>query len=474
MKIALINPPDETVLIGNNPVIVEESRGYNPPLGLIYLGTTLKRNNSFQVDIIDCQVEGMDQAALSQKLELISPDIVGITVMTFTLLDVIKTIKTARKSAPSALIVLGGPHVHIFPKESASLPGVDFVFTGEADFTFRDFVEKVANDQIVTDIPGLGYRKGADIILNPPPAPIEDLDDLPIPDRRLLPYKKYDSVLGVRSPVTTMFTSRGCPYRCLFCDRPHLGKNFRARSAKSVIEEFQICCDLGIGEILVYDDTFTVDRQRVMDICQGIIDRKLDIYWDIRARVNTVDKKMLKLLKKAGCRRIHYGVEAGTEKILKILRKDITLDQARRAFSLTKKVGIETLAYFMIGSPSEKKEDIEKTINFARKLDPDFVHITITTPFPGTPLYALALEKGLYDHDLWRDFAADPREDFVPPIWDEYLCETELQALIIKAYQSFYLRPSYILKRLRRLGSWDEARKKIKAGLRVLFMKIKI
>ena len=137
---------------------------------------------------------------------------------------------------------------------------------------------------------------------------IMDLDKIPFPARTLTPYKKYSSLFAKRTPITTMETSRGCPYKCIFCDRPHLGKMFRARSPKNVADEIEECVNLGIKEILIYDDTFTINRKRVVDICNEIITRKLDISWDIRARVNTVDSELLNLMKKAGCEKIHYCV----------------------------------------------------------------------------------------------------------------------------------------------------------------------
>ena len=299
----------------------------------------------------------------------------------------------------------------------------------------------------------------------------DDLDRLPFPARHLTPYPKYSSVIARRAPITTMFTSRGCPYQCIFCDRPHLGKKFRARSAKNVVDEMEACVELGIREFLVYDDTFTIQRQRVLDVCDEITRRKLDIGWDIRARVNTVDEEMLRRLRQAHCERIHYGVEAGTDRVLKVLQKGITLEQARQAFRATKRAGISTLAYFMIGAPTETREEILQTIAFARSLDPDFVHITIVTPFPGTRLYFMGLEQGRFTHDFWREFAANPTTDFQPQYWEEHLTRDELQELVTHAYKSFYERPGYILRRLAQVRSVGELARKARAGVKVFLMR---
>ena len=206
-----------------------------------------------------------------------------------------------------------------------------------------------------------------------------------------------------------MFTSRGCPFQCLFCDRPHLGKVFRARSAKNVVDEMEECQKMGIKEIFIYDDTFGVNRQRVLDICSEIQKRKLTITWDVRTRVDTVDEEMLKAMKNANCQRIHYGVEAGAQKILNILKKGITLKQIEKAFRMTKGIGVETVGYFMIGSPNETRKDILETIKLAKKLNPDFVHISITTPFPATGLYYLGLEKKYFPMTIGRNLPKIPK-----------------------------------------------------------------
>jgi radical SAM superfamily enzyme YgiQ (UPF0313 family) len=249
-----------------------------------------------------------------------------------------------------------------------------------------------------------------------------------------------------------------------------MGKRFRARSAKNVVDEMEECVRLGIREFLVYDDTFTIDRKRVQDVCAEIKARGLDIGWDIRARVNTVDAQLLRVLKAAGCERIHYGVESGNEDILKVLRKGITLNQVEDAFRMTKEAGIETLAYFIIGSPRETRSTIEDTIRFAIRLDPGFVHFSIMTPFPATELYRLGLAEGLIKSDVWQDFAKTPRAGFIPPLWEENLKRDELIRLMKSAYKRFYLRPKYVATRLAKIGTTEELYRKLKAGIRVMGM----
>ncbi|NQT25385.1 cobalamin B12-binding domain-containing protein [candidate division KSB1 bacterium] len=471
MQVLLINPPSENEIIGNNPEIIEEERGNNPPLGLLYIAGYLEVNSDYTVRVLDCQVEELTYPQIETRLSQMDFDVVGMTAMSFTLLDVMKTIHIVKQINPNACIVLGGPHPHLFPNETLALDGVDFVILGEGEKTFLELLHNLEKPDELFKIPGIVFRSGNQIINTGNPPFIEDLDALPFPARHLTPYQKYDSLLAKRTPVTIMMTSRGCPYQCAFCDRPQLGKRFRARSTLNVVDEIEACIKMGIHEFIMYDDTFTVKKDRAKGICDEIVRRKLDIGWDIRARVDTIDEELLIKLKQAGCRGIHYGVEAGTEKILKVLNKGITLDCVEEVFRMTRKHGLMTLAYFMIGSPGETREDILQTFAFSRKLDADFVHMTILTPFPGTKIYFDGMSSGIIDRDYWREFAENPTHDFIPPHWNENFTLDELRELLVYGYKQFYTRPGYILKRLVKVESFGELKRKVKAGIKVIFMK---
>ena len=471
MKVVLINPPAEQTLVGNNPKFLDEERGYNPPLGLLYIAAVLGSQTGHEVAIVDAMAEELSYEALGQRVKAEAPDLVGVTTMTFTLLDVVHTVEIVKQAVPEAKVMLGGPHVHLFARETLDLPGVDFCMRGEGDFQVARLCDRLHEPERWDEVPGLTCRRNGDLLETELAPPIADLDSVPFPARHLTDVTRYGSLIARRQPVTTMFTSRGCPYRCAFCDRPHLGKKFRARSAGNVVDEMEACLELGIPEFLLYDDTFTVRRQRVLDVCAEIQRRGLDVGWDIRARVDTVDEEMLAALKAAGCERIHYGVEAGSDEFLKVIRKGITVDQARTAFKLTRKAGICTLAYFMIGIPGETEPDVRQTLRLARELDPDFVHVTILTPFPGTEIYLNALADGVYETDHWRDFARSPQPGFQPKYWTREMSREQLEALLNAAYKSFYARPRYILRQLLKIRSFRELTAKIKAGLRVLFLR---
>jgi len=468
MKILLINPPNLNTIISCMPKILEEDLDFLPPLGLMYLAGYLRKHNSHQIKIIDCQLEQLDYQQLQQKIIQENPDVIGITAMTFTLIDVIKTAQLIKQINHKIKVILGGPHVNIYPHETITIKEIDFLVLGEGEESFKKLLDNINQTEKLHQIKGIVFKDKDKVINTGNQELIKNLDLIPFPARDLLPYQKYFSIISSKRPITTMFTSRGCPFKCLFCDRPHLGKSFRARSAKNVVDEMEECQKMGIKEIFIYDDTFNVDRQRVIDICSEIQKRKLTIAWDVRTRVDTVDEEIIQIMKKANCQRIHYGVEAGTQKILDVLRKGINLKQIEKAFKITKKNNIQTVGYFMIGSPNETKKDILKTIKLAKKLNPDFVHISITTPFPATDLYYLGLKKNILPYDYWQKFAENPDPDFVPLPWEENLTKEELFKLLKYGYQSFYFRPRYILKRLFKLKSLQELKDKTKASFRLL------
>ncbi len=467
MKVVLVNPPRVHPMPSNVPAWVDLESGAYPPLGLLCVAAAAIDETDCHVVVLDCPTVGISHTQLEGIIREERPDVVGIQAMTFTLVDVRLAAEGVRRAAPAAHLCIGGPHAHLYPEETLRLSIADSVVLGEGEVAFVELLRQLAGGEWPRPAAGLAFL-GGDGLVATPPALIDDLDALPMPNRTLLPIRPYRSVLARRTPITTMMSSRGCPYQCAFCDRPHLGKRFRARSALAVVEEMQTCVELGIREIVFYDDTFTIDRGRVEEICELIRERDLAVTWDIRARINTVDAALLRMLRAAGCVRIHYGVEAGTQEIVDILDKGLDLGQVPEVFRWTRDAGITTLAYFMIGNPTETREQIERTFAFAEKLRPDYVHLSVTTPFPGTPLYEMARERGVIAGDPWQAFAADPTASFTPPLWTETLSREELIDLLARGYRRLYLRPGAVLRKLARVRSPGELWRKAKAGLRLV------
>lgn len=471
MRALLVNPPDLHTVVANNPTVIDEERGSHPPLGILHVAAYLRAFSDHEVAILDAQVEGLDFEGIRRRIQEARPDVVGVTAMTFTILDVMEVCRIARSVDPDIVVVLGGPHVHIFPMETIALPFVDVIVVGEGEVTFKELMDSLRDPAALRRVPGIVFKDADGTpVSTGSRALLEDLDRLPFPARDLTPHLKYRHLMARRQPITTMFTSRGCPYKCTFCDRPHLGKSFRARSAANVVDEMEEIVGLGIREALIYDDTFTISKRRVVDICDEIIRRGLRLGWDVRARVNTVDEPLLAKMKAAGCERIHYGVEVGNDRMMKVLKKGLTISQVERGFRMTRDAGIETLAYFMIGNPTETRQDVMDTIALSRRLDPDYIHLTILTPFPATEVYLEGMRQGVIKSDYWREFAANPRFDFEPQYWLENFTKEELFELLVQAYQSFYRRPSYLWKAATRVRSVGEFVRKANAGLKIFRM----
>jgi radical SAM superfamily enzyme YgiQ (UPF0313 family) len=471
MKVLLICPPTDHMITTNVPKSVDTETGIYPPLGLLYVAAGLQAWTDAEVELLDAPALHLDQKGIAEHIARTKPDVMGIQTLTFTLIDVIATVRSAKSVCPEAHICLGGPHVNLYPEETLSIEGVDSIVLGEGERAFANMINALAEGKDVVGVEGVAVKRNGKISTMQARALEVNLDDLPQPARDLVDSSLYWSVLAKRNPITTAMTSRGCPMKCIFCDRPHLGKIFRYRSARSVVDEMEDCVKRGIQEIFLYDDTFTIRRERIFEIRDEIKNRGLDVHWDVRARANTLDAEVLQAMKEAGITRIHIGVESGSPRILKIMKKGITVEQAHNAFKLCRKFGITSLSYFMLGNPTETREDIEMTMRFIRECQADYAHIAITTPFPGTELYHMGIQQGLFKRDYWQDFAANPVEDFQPPAWTENFTQEQLEEMRLEAYRAFYGRLSRLLRQALAVRSFREFWIKARVGARLLLSK---
>lgn len=469
IRVLLINPPSDHIITTTQAKYIISERGFVPPLGLLYLATSIQERTTHNIRILDYQLHKLNEQQIENEIQRYDPDVVGITTITFMLVDCMKVaqiVKRIQKKRKKIIhVVAGGPHATIYPVETAQLEGIDFSLAGEAEFSFLEFLENLNDQDRLARIPGICFQENGRVIKGPPYAFIDDLDALPVPDRTLLDYEKYANVLAGSGIMTTMITSRGCPYQCIFCER--LGKTFRAVSPENVMLEVTRCLDLGIRNIFFHDDTFTIDKKRVMEICRLIRENKITLQFSLRSRVNTIDEEMISELKNAGCTRISFGVESGVQRILNRIKKGITLEQVEKAFALTRKYKITSLADFMIGHPDETLKDIEQTLKFAKKIRPDYVQFSVTTPYPGTDLYREALDKGIVKKDVWKEFAENPVEHFTPPRWEETLDKHSIYKVLHRCYRKFYLNPKFIIRNLMRLNGWNELVRKMKAGMKL-------
>ncbi len=467
MKVLLINPPLKYLISANVPSFVEEERGTYPPIGLLYIAAYLKKYGpkNLQLKVIDTVLENMDYSDIANLIAKENPDIVSTQILTFTLIDSLKIVQLVKKINPQIITVVGGRHCDIYPTETIRFKFIDYLIQGEGEITFLELVKNLNRPENLQNLAGLTFKTKNGIINNPPRL-IENLDQLPFPARELTPYKKYRFLLAKNSVFTTLITSRGCPYSCTFCDEGR--KKFRALSARRIVDEILECKNnFGIDTFFIFDSTFTINRQRVLDFCDELIKRKLNIIFDIRSRVNLIDEEMLKKLKQAGCVRIQYGVESGNDKVLKKINKLITAEQTKKVIKITHKYNFEILCDFMFGLPGEREEEIMDTINLSIELPIDYAHYAITTPYPNTALYFQGIKKGMFN-DYWREFSLHPHLNFEPPVWEENFTRDELINYLAIAYRKFYRRPQYLWQQIWKIKTPGEFLRKAKAGLKVL------
>jgi len=455
--------------------IIEEYGTY-PPLGLVYLASFLKLKCRYPMEgkIVDCIAEKMSDEALENTIRAYSPDMLAVTTYTPNFVDSLIACDIAKKVNPGIKTFLGGHHTDSYPEETLSLPNVDMICRGEGEETMLKVIETIIEGKDFSNIPGFGYFKDGKPVIDMSLPFITDLDTLPLPDRSLINSNLYQSVLGSERISATVISSRGCPNLCTYCYSP--SKKYRARSNSSIISELKEIEESGIKEVYFFDDLFCLTPQRVIDLSKAILEEKITLRWSFRGRVNAVSEEMMIIAKKAGCERIHYGIETSDDRRLKIIKKNITVDKIKKAVAMTRKHGIIAIGNFMIGLPGETREEIYTTFRFMKELKLDYVEVGVLTPYPNTELYRDGLEKGIIKSDYWKTFAEDPKgvyPGFRPQVWTEHLSQEELFKLAHKGFSHFYMRPAHVLKTFMKVRSPKEFLTMARGGFALLFSTIK-
>jgi anaerobic magnesium-protoporphyrin IX monomethyl ester cyclase len=347
---------------------------------------------------------------------------------------------------PNVLTVIGGPHTTFMPYETLKdSEYLDAVVMCEGEETIVELADhKTKNNQNIDDIKGIVYRDSSDGKLKTTEKRplIKDLDSIPFPARHLVPFSDYDAT---QDQTGGIITSRGCVYNCNYCSSSLImGKKFRSRSPNNVVDEIEELIDTyHINDIGFMDDTFMLNKKRANEIADEIKARNLDISFVASSRVDRVDKDLLENLKSSGLSTIYYGVESGSQRILDLMKKGITLKNVEDAVRVAKDVNLNVLTSFILGYPGETEDDMDKTIDFSTKLDSDYCQYSILTPFPGTPIYDDLIEKNLIDNDEWNKYTV------LKPIlkYSEIgLSKKMVERKLAKAYLKFYTRPRYLLK----------------------------
>ena len=421
MKILLVNPSYHDVYRTFDFVL--------PPLGLTYMAAVLTESN-YDVKIVDLNV-GEDQQSIPHD----NWDLVGITLDTSRYY---KGMEYARMlKSRGTKVVVGGPHASFMAEEILGSGSADFVVRGEGEQTMLELVKTLSEGGSLKEIKGLSHTFNREVIHNPERTYSDDLDTLPFPARQLLDMDKYrTSKLGTRS-ITSVLTSRGCPYQCSFCASSKLAGTFwRARSVQSIVEEIQFVKNTyGYRAFAFVDDNFTLNPQRVIDLCQEICKRGWDVHWWCFSRVDTIvrNPEMVSLMYKAGCRSTYIGIESRNQETLDFYNKKISADISREAISILKENKIEMTASFIIGALNEDRDMVEDTLQFAKSLNPNTVSFTILTPYPGTDLFEQVKDR-IITFD-WRKY-----DGIHSVIRLKHFKPMQIQLTLLRFYISFYLR----------------------------------
>jgi anaerobic magnesium-protoporphyrin IX monomethyl ester cyclase len=442
MKITLVNPPYPPSVHSHPPFI---------PLGIAYLGAVAEKAGH-TVTAIDCQAEKLTPETFRNRIATTSSDIIGITATTLLYKSAMKLVTIAKEVQPNATTILGGSHGTFWDENALhEYPALDVVVRREGEQTLLELAEKLEAQANLSGVLGITYRDGDKTIRNADRPFIEDLDSLPFPAHHLLPLENLKHNGKIIFPLVS---SRGCVYWCDFCSTVRMfGRGYRWRSAKNVVDEMELIHKrYGVDQVTFYDDAFSVNRERVVEICRELHTRKLKLKWDCGTRVDMVDRELLKTMYDAGCFAVWLGVESGSEKILGAMNKKIKIEQTRQAYKTAHQIGLMTIANVVLGFPGETEETALETINLVKELNPDDVGFYIATPYPGTPMYEEVIKNG------WLRVTDFDKYDTAGPTFETpTLSMQKVAELRAKAYQDFYLRPRYVLKMMRRGGVYGVA-----------------
>jgi len=458
MKVLLINPP-QTFYLGS-----EQPAG-NLPLGLMYIAAVLERAG-YKTEILDafmtdCSFQkngetinvGMPFEQIKKEICRRKPDIVGIAgPFTCQIENSLKISNLTKQVDPGILTVVGGPHVTTVPKgflEEAK--NVDIAVTGEGENTMLDIAQYFEGKKQLSEILGIAYRKNGEVTLNSSRPFIKNLDNLPYPAYDLVDMEQYLSPkkIGYRSfrnRAISMITSRGCPFNCCFCSvHLHMGREFRAHSASYVLNHIQYVVEkFNVKNIFFEDDNLTLDLARFEAICDGLISKKISIGWETPngVRADCLNLNLLKKMKESGCQSVFFGVESGDQQILdNVICKSLDLNRVVDVAKICRDIGLKTGAFYIIGFPGEKKENMQKTVDFALRLKRDFdvgMHLFFATPSFGTRLYDECKAKGYIQENLtWNSFAEARQPKGMPLISTEDFTPEEVKEIAAKALQEY-------------------------------------
>lgn len=432
---------------------------YLPPYGLLSIAAVLE-DQGHRVRVLDADSrKGLSLTDIANEISWFSPDLIGMSAYSIGRNKVIETADHL-KTLTSAPIVVGGPHVMTFPEDFNDVPSIDVTAYGEGEYIMAELVSHfLGQGPELSGITGIIYNNGEGAEKTPPRPLIENLDALPYPAFHLLDERddyRPMQLLYKRLPVMTMISGRGCPFNCIFCNSIW-GKKVRLNSAEYIYGFVKKAIqDFGVKEIMFYEDSFCINKDRIETLCDMMIAESLDITWSCSVNVRTLTPPILQKMRQAGCWLISMGIESGNNEVLKFIRKPVRRHEVERATRMADKAGISMRGFFMLGHPVDTQKTIRETIDFAKSLPLLTINFCILQLLPGSKVREIAHDYGEVNYDLSLG-TGHPGEtmSFVPKgLTGDYLKEMQR-----KGYTEFFLRPVQIWRLLRSIGSFEDIRK---------------
>jgi len=437
------------------------------------VATVLKNIDGVEVVFCDAQADPAKFKKVSQNNDY---DLLVFATSFMFVDEDLQCVREFKRRSPSLKTVAFGPHPTFLPEHALAGGGIDIVVRFDPEWIMKELVSAMTEKRDWRDIKGIGFRENGGYRINPLHDQTEDLDDLPFPDRSLLsPDARYFMPIVERTPFATLLTSRGCPFLCTFCAAPAFeGRKARVRSAGNVLEELEIIKYMGFKEVYFRDENFTFFKERNRVLFNRMIENRIGLKWVSNAHIHTLDEEDIPLMRESGCHYLKIGIESGSPRILKNIRKNLDLDRARHVFKLLKKAGINTHANFMIGLPGETEEDFRATMGIAKDLSPATVTFGICTPYPGSELFEEIREDFL---KILDSVPLRARDSHVKQMLNEKFSgshDVPLEKLIRKCYREFYFRPSYLFDTLISIRDFQSLKRVCRAGFNVIHFSLRV
>jgi len=451
--------PDKTLVLCEPPFVfwdpsrdrLRQGEESIPGLGPLVLAA-VARQRGYRVHLIDAKAQGASIEATSRRIAALRPDYLGLSATTISVTNAARIAARVRELVPGVVSIVGGPHASAVPERTLeAFEAFDYAIAGEGEHSLFDLLGRLEAGAPVDDVAGLARRTQGGIRANPRAPYIDDLDELPMPAWDLLPdfpYRFQPSLFSYpRTPVATVITSRGCPFSCSFCDRSTSGRKGRMHSVDYVVRMCRHLVELGVKHILFVDDLFTVRKQRVAEMCEAFLQEGFGFSWSCSSHPNLLDLDTLRLMRRAGCWQIAYGIESGSQRILDVVKREVRIPRMRETLRMTRAAGIRTKGYLMIGHPTEGIDSLEENLRFVREVELDLCQITKFTPYPGTPAYPTVRQHGSFEENWERMNAMN--FIFLPHGLDEITLEDYFHRL----YRGFYTRPDVLWGLARMMAS---------------------